>query len=76
MPGKAFVAIAAKIVGQTVPAYKDLIVAALTATDGPLAALGTQLEGAFKDLLPDRTISWALANSRGGGNLALLNEAW
>lgn len=56
LPGKALVSVAAKLVGQQADAYKDLIAAALVATEGPLLPLGKDLEMALKPFLPARTV--------------------
>jgi hypothetical protein len=57
MPGKAFIAVAASTVGQSTEAYKDLVVAALVAKEGPLLQIGAEVEAALAPHLPSRTVA-------------------
>jgi hypothetical protein len=54
IPNKAFVAIAARIVGVSVPRYVDLVVDALSETKGPLETLGLDIAGVLASHLPER----------------------
>ncbi len=56
LPGKSFVSVASNSLGQTQNAYKELVVSAILSNDGPLFALGCELETAISDYLPPRTI--------------------
>ena len=54
MPGKPYVAVAAKFVGQQPDAYMDIVAKALKAKDGALVNLGKDLEKALEPHLPSR----------------------
>ncbi len=56
MPAKAFVSVAAGMVGMTRKAYKDLVVAALAVKQGPLMDLHTELVVVLGPYLPSRTV--------------------
>ena len=52
MPGKKFIAIAAKLLGITDKGYIDIVMNALNCTEGAIATLGTELRQVLTHYLP------------------------
>ncbi len=57
MPGKKFIAVAARMLNMTDKGYVELVIHALSGTEGAIAELGSEIRQVLKSYLPRKTVA-------------------